>query len=110
MDTPEEEINACIVLETGGNEHGAKKSKAARGSFYRVLRDGMRRREVRMRLNRLLRQGSAGEDVLTLKQRLLELGCYAPHIAKVETNAFGADTKNAVRAFQAKAGLVADGM
>ena len=63
-----------------------------------------------MRLNRVLRQGSAGADVLTLKKRLLELGCYAPHIQLIEKDVFGSDTRNAVRAFQGKSGLEADGI
>lgn len=62
------------------------------------------------RLTRLLRYGSAGEDVLAVKRRLLELGCYDSRITQLKTNAFGADTRAAVRAFQAQNGLETDGV
>ncbi|NLI54678.1 MAG: peptidoglycan-binding protein [Clostridiales bacterium] len=61
-------------------------------------------------LTRLLRYGSAGEDVLAVKRRLFELGCYSPHITQLKTNAFGADTRAAVRVFQAQNGLETDGV
>ena len=63
-----------------------------------------------MTLTRTLRLGSAGEDVLLLKERLLKLGCYDPRIAQIQTSVFGKDTQNAVKTFQAKNALVADGM
>lgn len=63
-----------------------------------------------MRLTRLLRYGSAGEDVLNVKQRLLELGCYSAEITQLKTSVFGADTLLAVKSFQSQAGLTADGI
>ena len=57
-----------------------------------------------------LRFGSAGEDVLRVKRRLLALGCYEPHITQLTTSAFGRDTQRAVQAFQAQNALVADGI
>ncbi len=63
-----------------------------------------------MRLTRTLRTGSAGDDVWAVKQRLLELGCYATRIKELKTNVFGAETKAAVRAFQIRCGLAADGV
>ncbi len=63
-----------------------------------------------MPLTRLLRYRSEGEDVLRVKRRLLELGCYAAHIMQLQTNVFGADTLRAVKAFQEKSGLEADGI
>ena len=63
-----------------------------------------------MPLTRTLRYGSAGEDVLRVKQRLLSLGYYAPQITQVKSSTFGRDTALAVRAFQAQHALVADGI
>jgi len=63
-----------------------------------------------MPLTRTLRYGSAGEDVLRCKQRLLSLGCYAPQITLVKSSTFGKDTVLAVRMFQAQHALVADGI
>ncbi len=63
-----------------------------------------------MPLNRTLRFGSAGEDVMRIKQRLLALGCYAANIKELTSSTFGRDTRNAVTAFQAAQGLVADGI
>lgn len=55
-----------------------------------------------MRLKRTLRLGSAGEDVMEVKMRLLALGCYAAHVTQVTTDVFGTDTQAAVRAFKPK--------
>jgi len=63
-----------------------------------------------MPLTRTLRYGSAGEDVAAVKRRLFSLGCYAPHILALKSSAFGADTRAAVRAFQAMHGLAVDGI
>lgn len=63
-----------------------------------------------MRLTRMLRLGSAGADVLAVKQRLMELGYYAPRITQLRTDVFGADTLCAVCAFQTRSGLPADGV
>ena len=63
-----------------------------------------------MTLTRNLSLGTSGADVLTMKQRLLELGCYAPEITALKRNAFGDDTRRAVLAFQAKNGLKQDGI
>ena len=61
-------------------------------------------------LTRLLRYGCKGDDVLAVKQRLLQLSCYAPSITQLRKNVFGADTRLAVRVFQSRAGLVSDGV
>ena len=63
-----------------------------------------------MPLVRTLRYGSAGEDVLRVKQRLLALGCYSPTITALQRDTFGRDTLKAVFAFQTSAGLTADGV
>jgi len=60
--------------------------------------------------NRTLRFGCEGEDVLRMKLRLFELGCYPPHITQITTNRFGSDTRSAVTTFQAKNELAADGI
>ena len=59
---------------------------------------------------RTLRAGSSGEDVSKVKQRLLSLGMYAPHILELKSSTFGKDTQLAVMKFQAQQGLVADGI
>ena len=63
-----------------------------------------------MPLTRTLRYGSAGEDVLHVKQRLLALGFYDARITQLQSATFGRDTLKAVFAFQTRAGLTADGV
>lgn len=63
-----------------------------------------------MPLTRTLRRGSKGDDVRNVKQRLLLLDRYAPHITQLRTSTFGADTQQAVIAFQKQNGLAADGV
>lgn len=48
--------------------------------------------------------------MLRAKQRLLALGCYAPHITQVTTSNFGRDTQRAVVNFQTQNALQADGV
>lgn len=59
---------------------------------------------------RTFRTGSSGEDVVKVKQKLLSLGMYAPHILELKTSTFGKDTELAVKRFQSQKGLVADGI
>lgn len=59
---------------------------------------------------RNLRFGSDGEDVLRVKKRLLDLGCFEPHITQFKVSSFGRDTQRAVKTFQAAHGLVPDGI
>ena len=63
-----------------------------------------------MNFTRKLKKGTSGEDVLFCKQRLLELGFYGDHITTVSKKTFGADTLEAVKRFQAQAGLTVDGV
>ncbi|HAX39675.1 MAG TPA: hypothetical protein DCY10_02175 [Clostridiales bacterium] len=63
-----------------------------------------------MALTRTLRFGSTGADVMRIKQRLLALGFYAPHIKELRTETFGRDTQQAVKAYQELQALVADGI
>ena len=63
-----------------------------------------------MEFTRNLKKGTSGEDVLFSKQRLLELGFYGDHITTVTKKTFGADTLEAVKRFQAQAGLTVDGI
>jgi peptidoglycan hydrolase-like protein with peptidoglycan-binding domain len=63
-----------------------------------------------MVLTRNLRYGSEGDDVYTIKQRLFELGWYDADITTVVKHTFGADTRRAVRRFQAANGLSVDGI
>ena len=58
-----------------------------------------------MEFTRNLKKGMSGEDVLFCKQELLELGFYGDHITTVSKKTFGADTLEAVKRFQAQAGL-----
>ncbi len=63
-----------------------------------------------MEFTRNIRKGTSGEDVLFCKQKLLELRFYADHITTVTRRTFGADTLEAVKRFQAQAGLTVDGV
>ena len=63
-----------------------------------------------MEFTRNIRKGTSGEDVLFCKQKLLELGFYGDHITTVTRKTFGADTLEAVKRFQAQAGLTVDGI
>jgi cell wall-associated NlpC family hydrolase len=63
-----------------------------------------------MEFTRNIRKGTSGEDVFFCKQKLLTLGYYADHITTVTRKTFGADTLEAVKRFQAQAGLTADGV
>ena len=63
-----------------------------------------------MDFTRNLKKGTSGEDVLFCKQKLLELGFYGEHITTVSKKTFGADTLEAVKRFQAQAGLTVDGV
>ncbi|MEN6635600.1 MAG: peptidoglycan-binding domain-containing protein, partial [Clostridiaceae bacterium] len=63
-----------------------------------------------MPLTRTLRYGSAGEDIMRVKQRLLSLGCYPAHMTTLQSSTFGKDTQSAVKTFQALMGLPADGV
>lgn len=63
-----------------------------------------------MVFTRNLKKGTSGEDVVFCKQKLLELGYYAEHITTVTKKTFGADTLEAVKRFQAQAGLIVDGV
>jgi len=63
-----------------------------------------------MGLTRTLSKGASGADVRAVKQRLLELGYYAPGINALQTDVFGADTRCAVVTFQTARGLEPDGI
>ena len=63
-----------------------------------------------MDFTRNLKKGTSGEDVLFCKQKLLELGFSGGHITTVTKKTFGADTLEAVKRFQAQAGLTVDGI
>lgn len=59
----------------------------------------------------VLRQGSRGQDVITLQYLLDVISEYYPGIPAVtQDGIFGAGTKQAVTAFQSRMGLVADGI
>lgn len=61
-------------------------------------------------LTRILRRGMTGQDVRQVKERLFQLGYYAPAIAVITKDSFGTDTLRAVKAFQAANGLACDGI
>lgn len=59
----------------------------------------------------VLRQGSTGQDVITLQYLLDVISEYYPGIpAPVQDGVFGSGTRQAVTAFQQRMGLVADGI
>lgn len=63
-----------------------------------------------MPLNRTLRCGCTGEDVMLVKQRLFSLNCYAANVKELKSSTFGRDTRNAVLTFQKSQGLTPDGI
>ena len=63
-----------------------------------------------MGLTRTLSKGAMGVDVRAVKERLMQLGCYAPEVTTLQTDVFGADTYRAVIAFQTANGLEPDGI
>ncbi len=68
------------------------------------------KRGKQMEFSRNLKKGTSGEDVLFCKQKLLELGFYGDHITTVSRKTFGADTLEAVKRFQTRAGLTVNGV
>ncbi len=63
-----------------------------------------------MQYVRQMRRGTSGDDVMTMKRKLLALGYYADHITTLTRETFGLDTEEAVRRFQTQAGLTVDGV
>ncbi|MCE5188215.1 MAG: peptidoglycan-binding protein [Eubacteriales bacterium] len=63
-----------------------------------------------MSFKRNLSLGASGADVIAVKERLLELGCYTATITSLKRDTFGKDTRRAVLAFQAAKGLMQDGI
>ncbi len=59
---------------------------------------------------RNLRVGSAGEDVVKVKQRLFDMHYFDPKITAIKKASFDIDTRAAVQAFQRANGLVSDGI
>ncbi|MEN6418188.1 MAG: peptidoglycan-binding domain-containing protein [Clostridiaceae bacterium] len=63
-----------------------------------------------MELTRNLRYGMSGEDVAWLKARLFALGLYPERVTELTSDRFGADTRSAVKTFQAEQSLQVDGV
>ena len=59
---------------------------------------------------RTLKYRMTGDDVLYLKNKLFALGFYSAKVTKITNNRFGADTVDAVKAFQTRYSLNADGI
>lgn len=55
-----------------------------------------------MEFTRNLREGSYGEDVLYIKDLLLDLGYFSSNIKEIKSSSFGKDTTDAVKNFQRK--------
>lgn len=55
-----------------------------------------------MEFTRNLREGSYGEDVLYIKNLLLNLGYFSSNIKEIKSSSFGKDTTDAVKNFQRK--------
>lgn len=63
-----------------------------------------------MNFTRNLKQGMSGEDVRYIKDKLFNLGYYSSSIKKISNSTFGGDTTTAVKNFQTKNKLEADGI
>ncbi len=101
-----------LWVDTPGGNDGNPTSENQPGKRCHRCTRRDRAQEWRRRMSptRTLRKGASGGDVLAVKQRLLELGCYTPEITSLKTDVFGTDTRRAVLAFQAAQGLESDGI
>lgn len=57
-----------------------------------------------------MRKGDSGDAVWAAKQRLFELGFYSTKIKEIKSRSLGDDSVLAIKRFQLKKGLVADGV
>lgn len=57
-----------------------------------------------------LRRGSSGAYVKAAKERLFALGMYSPKVAAITSDTLGVDSVEAIKRFQIKNGLEADGV
>ena len=63
-----------------------------------------------MELTRNLKKGMSGEDVRAVKEKLFALGFYSTKITKLTNDTLGSDSVDAIKRFQLKNGLEADGI
>ena len=69
----------------------------------------MMRFDVNQGIFRILKNGKRGDDVAQLQIRLYELGCYDSQNVVVD-GVFGSATEEAVKNFQRRRGITADGI
>lgn len=63
-----------------------------------------------MEFTRNLKKGMSGDDVRAVKEKLFSLGFYSTKIKQLTNNTLGSDSVSAVKRFQLKNGLEADGI
>ncbi len=87
--------------------HRDTSATACPGDAAYALLPGLRKTVAKLRVMPTLRRGSSGGAVVTLKRKLAALGYggFNP-----DSGAFGPSTQAAVKAYQKKAGLPADGV
>ena len=96
------------VIEAKGTQYGVVTSRLNHWDEWGELKDVRYDGQPEERFVPLLRQGSQGDAVKALQENLMALGYSLPKYGA--DGKFGAETEQAVREFQATAGLGTDGI
>ena len=96
------------VIEAKGTQYGVVTSRLNHWDEWGELKDVRYDGQPEESFIPLLRKGSQGDAVKTLQENLMALGYSLPKYGA--DGKFGTETEQAVRAFQARAGLEVDGI
>ncbi len=96
------------VIEAKSTQAGVVTSRLSHWDEWGELKDVRYDGEEAEPFVPVLRKGSQGEEGRALQERLLKLGYSLPRFGA--DGKFGSETEKAVKAFQAKAGISADGI
>lgn len=96
------------VIEAKGTQAGVVTSRLSHWDEWGELKDVQYDGQAAESFAPVLRKGSQGEEVRALQERLLKLGYNLPRFGA--DGKFGSETEQAVKAFQARTGLSADGI